>query len=165
MLINVALKVATGIIALIVSVGLGAPRVASNADGGSTHTASAEQQPANKYEQVCAACHQATGVGVEGAFPPLAGSSWVTGRADIPIAIVLHGLQGPIEVSGKTYNSAMTPWATVMSDAEIAATLTYARSSWGNRASAVTTVQVRAVRARFSTRTTPWTATELRAIR
>ncbi len=165
MLINVARSVATGIAALIVSVGWSAPRVALNADGRLSHTLRAERQPANKYEQVCAACHQATGVGVEGAFPPLAGSSWVTGRAAVPIAIVLHGLQGPIDVSGKTYNSAMTPWATVMTDAEIAATLTYARSSWGNRASAVTTAQVRAVRARFATRTTPWTAAELRAIR
>jgi uncharacterized protein len=122
-------------------------------------------QPANKYGEVCAACHQATGAGVEGAFPPLDGSEWLTGRVDIPIAIVLHGLQGEITVKGKKYNSSMMPWAAALSDADIAAILTYARSSWGNRASAVTVAQVRATRRRFASRATQWTAAELRAIR
>jgi mono/diheme cytochrome c family protein len=122
-------------------------------------------QPPNKYAEVCAACHQATGAGVDGAFPPLDGSEWLTGRADIPIAIVLHGLQGEITVKGKKYNGAMMPWATALSDAEIAAILTYARSSWSNRASPVTVAQVRAARTRFAARSTPWTATELRALR
>jgi mono/diheme cytochrome c family protein len=123
------------------------------------------RQPPNKYSEVCAACHQATGTGVEGAFPPLDGSEWLNGRADIPIAIVLHGLHGEITVKGKKYNNSMMPWANVLSDADIAAVLTYARSSWGNRASAVTVAQVRAARARFASRTTQWTAAELRAIR
>jgi mono/diheme cytochrome c family protein len=122
-------------------------------------------QPPNKYAEVCAACHQATGAGVEGAFPPLDGSEWVTGRPDLPIAIVLHGLQGEITVKGKKYNSAMMPWASALTDADIAAVLTYTRSSWSNRAAPVTAAQVRAVRRRYATRTTQWTAAELRAIR
>jgi mono/diheme cytochrome c family protein len=129
------------------------------------HRATAQPPSANKYGEVCAACHQAAGTGLEGVFPPLAGSEWVTGRVQLPIAIVLHGLQGEVVVKGKTYNSAMAPWASVLSDAEIAATLTYVRSQWGNRAGPVTAAQVRAVRTRYSTRTTPWTVAELQGVR
>ncbi|MCC7054193.1 MAG: cytochrome c [Gemmatimonadaceae bacterium] len=121
--------------------------------------------PVNKYAEVCAVCHQATGQGLPGAFPPLAGSEWLNGRPDIPIAIVLHGLQGEITVKGAKFNSAMMPWGGVLNDEDLAATLTYARSQWGNRAAPITAAQVRATRARFASRTTPWTAAELRAIR
>jgi mono/diheme cytochrome c family protein len=121
-------------------------------------------QPVNKYNEVCAACHQQAGTGIEGAFPPLAGSEWLIGKPEIPIAIVLHGLQGPITVKGAPYNSAMMAWGTAMSDDDIAGTLTYARSQWGNKATPITTAQVRAARAKFASRTQPWTAAELRAI-
>jgi mono/diheme cytochrome c family protein len=123
------------------------------------------QPPPAKYTEVCSVCHQATGAGLAGAFPPLAGSEWVTGRADVPIAIILHGMQGEITVKGQKYNGAMMPWATSMTDAEIASVVTYIRSAWGNRASAVTAAQVRAVRTRTARRTTPWTAAEVRAMR
>jgi mono/diheme cytochrome c family protein len=139
-----------------------APR-APVAAASAVHATSAP--PTNKYAEVCQACHQADGAGLEGAFPPLAGSEWVTGRAVVPIAIVLHGLQGPITVKGKEYNAAMTPWASMLNDEDLAATLTYVRSQWGNRAAPVTAAQVRAVRARFASRTTPWTAAELKAIK
>ncbi len=144
-------------------VGTGQPAAAAVRPLGQVEVASAP--PVNKYAEVCAVCHQQTGLGLEGAFPPLAGSEWITGRAEIPIAIVLHGLQGPITVKGKPYNGAMMAWGAAMSDDDIAGTLTYARSQWGNRAAAVTTAQVRAVRARFASRTTAWTAAELKAIK
>jgi mono/diheme cytochrome c family protein len=121
--------------------------------------------PVNKYAEVCQVCHQATGLGLEGAFPPLAGSEWLNGPAIVPIAIVLKGLQGEIAVKGKTYNGAMTPWESMLNDADLAATLTYARSQWGNRGTPVTVAQVRAARARFVARTTPWTAAELKALK
>jgi len=121
--------------------------------------------PTNKYEQLCAACHQASGEGIENVFPPLAGSEWITGPAIIPIAIVLHGLEGEIEVKRKKYNGAMMAWSSVLNDEELAATLTYARSQWGNRASPVTAAQVAAVRAKLISRTKPFTAAELRALR
>jgi mono/diheme cytochrome c family protein len=121
--------------------------------------------PVNKYTEVCQVCHQATGLGLEGAFPPLAGSEWLTGPAVVPIAIVLKGLQGEIVVKGKTYNGAMTPWESMLNDADLAATLTYARSQWGNRGTPVTAAQVRAARARFAARTTPWTSAELKALK
>jgi cytochrome c553 len=54
------------------------------------------------YIQVCATCHQLNGQGVPGAFPPLAGADWVTGDEATLIRILLHGLQGPIEVNGNS---------------------------------------------------------------
>ncbi|MDZ7629836.1 MAG: cytochrome c [Gemmatimonadaceae bacterium] len=134
--------------------GAAAPTVVATADVG-----------AEKYAQVCAVCHQATGLGVEGNFPPLAGSDWVTGKSEVPIAIVLHGLQGEIEVLGKKYNNAMAPWGEALNDAEIAAVLTYARSQWGNTAAAVTADEVKAARAKYASRTTPWTVAELTPMR
>ncbi len=142
----------------------GAAVLAATAPSASAATASA-QPPVNKYATVCAACHQATGLGIEGAFPPLAGSEWLNGRPDIPIAIVLHGLQGPITVKGKEYNSAMMAWGSVLNDDDLAATLTYARSQWGNSAAPITAAQVRAVRARTAARTTLWTVAELKAMK
>ncbi len=125
----------------------------------------AQAPPVNKYGELCAACHQATGLGLEGAFPPLAGSEYVNGSATVPIAIVLHGLQGEITVKGKKYNGAMMAWGGVLNDADLAATLTYVRSQWGNKSAPVTAAQVRAVRARLASRTTPFTAAELRTLK
>lgn len=114
----------------------------------------------------CAACHQPNGAGLAGAFPPLSASEWVTGDPAIPIKVVLHGLQGEIDVAGSTYNSVMLPYGGTgeMNDAEVAAVLTYVRGSFGNSASAVTAEEVAAVRAATADRTTPWTAAELKSL-
>jgi len=93
----------------------------------------------------CLPCHQATGAGIPGAFPPLAESEWVNGPVENLIRIQLRGLMGPITVKGKQYNSVMPPNA-AMSDDEIAAVLTYVRSNFGNKSSAVTADQVKALR-------------------
>lgn len=114
-----------------------------------------------KYGQVCASCHMADGNGSPGVFPPLAGSEWVNGDPNVPISIVLHGLQGPIDVKGTRYEGAMQPWG-MIPDSDIAAILTYVRSSFGNSSSAVTTEQVTAVRQAEGDRVA-WTAEELRA--
>jgi mono/diheme cytochrome c family protein len=114
------------------------------------------------YMRVCFACHQPTGLGLPGAFPPLAGSSIVT-EADPGkiIRIVLHGLQGPIEVKGVKYNSMMPPHGPQLKDKEIADVLTYVRNTWENKATAVTVEAVAEVRAKDAARTTPWTWAEL----
>ena len=125
----------------------------------------AEAQKAKTGAQVyatCTACHQANGQGLPGAFPPLAGSEWVTGRAEIPIAIVLHGMQGEVTVKGAKYNSVMTPWGTTFSDQEIANVVTYIRSQWGNKAPAVMVADVAKVRAATKARKQSFTAAELR---
>ena len=115
----------------------------------------------------CATCHQANGAGVPEVFPPLAGSEWVVGRVEVPIAVVLHGVHGVITVKGQRYDNSMLPYGTTapLSDEEIAAVLTHVRSSWGNTASAVSAADVARVRAATASRTTQFTADELRALR
>jgi mono/diheme cytochrome c family protein len=112
----------------------------------------------------CATCHQATGKGMPGAFPPLAGSP-ITNAKDpaAAIRIVLHGLTGLVTVNGQRFNSTMPPYGTnqPLDDSSVAAVLTYERSSWGNTGSAVTPEQVAAQRAATASRKTPWTAEEL----
>jgi mono/diheme cytochrome c family protein len=112
----------------------------------------------------CAACHQATGLGVPGAYPPLAGSEWLLNNPEVPIRIVLHGAQGPITVKNTSFNNAMTPFGDQLSDAEIAAIITYERSSWGNSASAITAAQVASVRAATKSQTTPWNPNDLKGL-
>lgn len=120
------------------------------------------------YNTVCAACHQANGAGVPGVYPPLVNSEWVTGSEERAIRILLHGLQGPIKVEGKEYNSVMPaigPGGYNFSDEKIAAVLTYIRQEWGNKAPAVTKEKVTEVRTKGAAgRATPWTAAELEAI-
>jgi mono/diheme cytochrome c family protein len=95
---------------------------------------------------ICAACHGQNGEGGPIA-PPLAGSNWVAGPVSNLIRIQLRGLQGPITVSGKEYNfpGGMAAQA-YQTDEQIAAVLTYVRNSFGNKASAVTPEQVKALR-------------------
>lgn len=109
----------------------------------------------------CASCHQASGEGVEGTYPPLAGSEWVTGGEERVVRILLHGLNGPVDVAGQTYSGAMPPWGGALSDAEIAAVTTYVRGSWGNKAAPVAPATVARVRAATAARKAPWTAAEL----
>jgi mono/diheme cytochrome c family protein/glucose/arabinose dehydrogenase len=98
----------------------------------------------------CATCHQPDGKGLTASgFPPVAGSSWVTGSEERLIKLVLKGLYGPIEVNGKKYPGQvpMTPFEGMLKDEEIAAVLTYVRNSFGNKAPAVNAQKVKEVRA------------------
>jgi mono/diheme cytochrome c family protein len=102
------------------------------------------------YTQICVTCHQANGQGTPGAFPPLAGAEYATAsNPAVPIRIVLRGMQGPVTVKGAQYNGVMAPFGTgvELSDEQVAAVLTYVRSSWGNSASAITPEQVASERA------------------
>lgn len=126
---------------------------------------SPEQELARIGAQVfnnCAPCHQASGEGVAGQFPPLAGSDWVNvdGNARL-IRIVLHGLSGPVSVNGVAYNNAMNQFKDILGDKEIAAVLTYIRNSWGNKGGAVTPDEVKAIRAEDAARELAWTSDEL----
>lgn len=113
------------------------------------------------YETVCAACHQGSGLGVAGQFPPLAGSDWVLAEGPDRIArLVLFGIQGPITVNGQNYNNAMPPWGPMLKDAEVAAVVNFIRSEWGNKASAITPETVAKIRAATPDRG-PWAADEL----
>jgi mono/diheme cytochrome c family protein len=114
------------------------------------------------YTLTCSACHGADGKGAaNGTFPPLALSPYLAGEPDRAIKIVLHGLNGPVNVLGKTYNLEMPPQGAAMQDENIAAVLTYVRSAWGNTAGPVTADQVKKIRAATSSRSEHWTAPEL----
>jgi len=116
------------------------------------------------YQTVCAACHQANGQGLPGAFPPLAESEWVTGDPETFVRIVLAGLTGPITVKGQPFNAMMPP-PPGLDDEKIAAVVTFVRSRFNNKASAVDKAKVAEVRASLAGRATPWTAAELQALR
>jgi mono/diheme cytochrome c family protein len=114
------------------------------------------------FGKTCIACHQASGLGTPGAFPPLVGSEWVLAPNPArAIRIVLNGLQGPIEVKGTGWNQSMLPWRDVLKDDEIAAVLTYVRNEWGNKAPPVAVDQVKAIRDETAGRSDPWTSAEL----
>ncbi len=107
------------------------------------------------YAAKCAACHQATGLGIAGAFPPLAGAEWVLGDEKILANILLHGVNGVLEVKGVQYKGAMPAWK-MLSDDEIAAVLTYIRSDWGNAAAPIKPDLVKAQREATKARTEPY---------
>ncbi len=114
------------------------------------------------YTLYCSACHGTDGKGATGGtFPPLSESPWVSGDADRAVKVVLYGLQGRVDVLGKTYNLEMPPQGAVLPDDQVAAILTYVRSAWGNQSSAVTADFVKAVRAANADRKTAWTAEEI----
>ncbi len=130
-------------------------------------TSSGPSDPGEKvFTTVCATCHQADAKGLAGTFPPLAGSSWAAEDAETPIRIVIAGLSGPIQVNGSQFNSLMPPPPGVSADDQkIADALTWVRTHFGNKASAITKDQVAAVRAAIASHTANWTATELNALR
>ena len=93
------------------------------------------------YNTHCAACHQPTGQGLAGAFPPLAKSDYLMKDRSRALETVIEGRSGEIKVNGQIYNAVM-PGMGHLSDAEIAAILTYATNSWGNEASAFSVAEV-----------------------
>ena len=113
----------------------------------------------------CAACHQPSGSGTPGQFPPLTGSEWVLApKPDRIMRIVLDGLGGPVKVKDQDWNNQMVPWRDVLSDADIAAVITFIRRNkeWGHSASAVTEAEVKAARNDTSSHAgTPWNAEDL----
>jgi mono/diheme cytochrome c family protein len=104
----------------------------------------------------CASCHQATGAGLPGVFPPLAGSEWVNGEPKQVARILLLGVTGKITVAGSTFNGSMLAFGSTLSDAEIAAVASHVRSSFGNKSSALTADLIKTERTALGTRTTPW---------
>lgn len=107
------------------------------------------------YAGNCAACHQATGMGLSGIFPPLVGASWVLENDARLVQILLHGINGELEVNGVVYSGVMPAFAQ-LSDAELAAVMTYVRSAWGNAAPAILATQVADGRERFAADRGAW---------
>jgi mono/diheme cytochrome c family protein len=139
------------------------------AGGGAQAAAPVDPKVVGKrlYSQNCVVCHQATGQGVAGQFPPLAGSEWV--KSDTKhgenhlVLIMLNGHQGPMSVMGGSYNNAMPQWKQLTDD-QIAAILTYIRSDWGNHASPIEPSFVAGIRSEHKEQTDPWTQAQLMAM-
>lgn len=132
------------------------PDVGIAGDARSVQRAPVELTGEGVYKKSCAACHQGTGLGVPGAFPPLARSPWLLDDRETPIRVVLLGLMGTIEVDGKTYAGVMPALQDQLSDREIALALSHARSSFGNDAGPIEEEHVAKVRASLAGRTAPW---------
>lgn len=118
------------------------------------------------YMQTCMACHQITGMGLPGAFPPLGGTDYTTGDARRMVAMLLKGVQGPLKVKDVTYNNIMLPLDTqfpiLKDDAKVADVVNYVRNNFGNKdEKGVTPEFVTKVRAEFASRTTPFIEAEL----
>ena len=99
----------------------------------------------NVFKKYCATCHQADGGGVPNMNPPLIKTPYVLGDKERLIKIVLHGFNENVEIEGEYYKNPM-PELSILKDQEIADVLTYVRNSFGNKASAITAAEVKAVR-------------------
>ena len=118
----------------------------------------AEQIAAGKhlFSIMCTPCHQPTGLGLPGQFPPLAGSDFLNADKHRAIGILLHGLQGEVTVNGKTFNNSMP--LLPLTDTDIANVLTFVYNSFGNSGKQVSVSEVTSTRAntaQVATRTTP----------
>jgi mono/diheme cytochrome c family protein len=144
------------------------PRDAVGGDGPVQLTPAQILARGKQAYQTCVACHQATGQGLPGVYPPLAGSEWVLGSEQRLIRVLLHGLNGPIQVKGNTYNQPMPAFGKVPGggynwpNERIAHVLSYIRHEWGNNASFITTEQVAEVLKAEASRNKPWTQDELK---
>lgn len=114
-------------------------------------------QGATVFQQ-CQGCHQPTGTGMPGVFPPLAGHvpnilAAKGGRTWI-VQVVLNGIGGEITVDGKKYNGQMPPYKQ-LSDQQIADVLNHVSTQWGNKFPAgqkpFTAAEVKAQRAKVLT--------------
>lgn len=88
-------------------------------------TAHAEETGEALYLKKCSACHQASGKGLPNPIPPLMGSGYLQADPAETATLILRGKAG------------MPAFHMFLSDEQISKILTYARSAWGNEASAI----------------------------
>ncbi|HEY3404315.1 MAG TPA: cytochrome c [Ohtaekwangia sp.] len=91
------------------------------------------------YEANCVTCHMAEGEGIEGAFPPLAKSDYLTDKARL-VKVVLMGVRGPMKINGVQYDAEMP--GVSLTDEQVSDVLNYIRNSWGNKGAAITPGEV-----------------------
>jgi mono/diheme cytochrome c family protein/glucose/arabinose dehydrogenase len=117
------------------------------------------------FLSTCSGCHGTDGAGLNRFAPPLIGSDWVLGNEKRLVLVVLHGLEGPVEVEGKRYDAPailpVMPAHSTLDDGSIAAILTYIRNEWSNNAGPVSGRTVSTTRNTSQGRVVPWTAAEL----
>ncbi|EPR69059.1 DUF7133 domain-containing protein [Cyclobacterium qasimii] len=117
------------------------------------------------FLSTCSGCHGGKGEGVKRMGPPLNKSEWVTGNETQLAMILLHGLEGPISVSGIKYSSPdilpVMPSMASLDNGTIANILTYIRNEWDNKAKAVKSSTVADIRISTQGRVFPWKPEEL----
>ena len=117
------------------------------------------------YLNTCSGCHGTDGAGLARFGPPLIGSEWVTGDEKRLALILLHGIEGPIEINKRVYNQPeilpVMPSHSTMDDTSITSILTYIRNEWGNNAGPISKRLVGSTRVTAQGRVIPWTAKEL----
>lgn len=116
-----------------------------------------------EYSTLCAGCHHAAGYGLAAKGPPLLGSPWLEHEQRL-IRVVLHGIQGPIDLGGETYNTenriSMPGMFATLDDEKIAGVLTYVRREFSEDLPPVATQTVQQIR-NVEQRTELWTEGEL----
>ncbi len=117
------------------------------------------------YLTACAGCHGTDGEGLKRFAPSLIGSDWVLGSEKRLALILLHGMEGPVEVNGKIHDAPdilpVMPAHSTLDDGSISSILTYIRNEWGNSAGPVSSRTVGIMRLTSQGRVIPWTASEL----
>jgi mono/diheme cytochrome c family protein len=108
--------------------------VAAFAAAASSPSRAQEVDGKSLFLKNCAACHQASGKGIPGAFPALAGSKFVQGKSSEVAAVLLKGRGG------------MPDFSDSLSDRDIATVLTFVRSNWGNKADGLSEADVGTLR-------------------
>jgi mono/diheme cytochrome c family protein len=99
------------------------------------------------YDKQCASCHGVEGLGKPPHYPLLAGNQSIQMSSAVnAIRMVLNGGYPP-GTAGNPMPYGMPPFAQALSDDEIAAVVTYIRTSWGNRGAAVSARQANELRA------------------
>ncbi len=93
------------------------------------------------FAGTCSTCHQASGAGLPGVFPPLAKSDWLAANPKRAIDVVLGGMTGPVKINGQDCNSVMPPM-NQLTDDEVTNILTYVMGSWGNPGGKFTKAEV-----------------------
>lgn len=107
---------------------------------------------ASLFAARCATCHQPNGSGVSGAVPPLSGSPFLAGKPEVPIAILLRGIDGPLRVGDTVYDGHMPSFASVLSDEEIARLVSHVRARFADRPEPVAAAMVAGLRSRLAGR-------------
>lgn len=122
-------------------------------------------QGRQQYLTSCAGCHGTDGAGLARFAPPLVESEWVLGSEEVLTRLVIHGMEGPVEVNGQLYDAPdilpVMPGHSALDDAELAAVLTYIRKAWGHNAAPIVRRTVGRIRHGSQGRVVPWTAEEL----
>jgi len=113
-------------------------------EGGAQSKAERIEAGKRLFSSVCAACHQSTGQGIPGRFPPLARSDFLNSDKHRAIKIVINGFQGEVVVNGQAFNNSMPKFP--LTDQDIASALTFVYNSFGNSGKDITAEEVRSVR-------------------